>query len=266
MILSADQNLEDAIVELLLEERLSIKSLHGKLSSTTKISPRAVYKSVKKLIDATVLIKAGQRLMVNEEWKRTVGERLRLTTIPQPSLGERISYTFNTFENLDAFWKTIVLPMEEAASAKEVLFYSAHNFWVSIPARLGSEDAYYRHFNPSQHGFFTVGGESEADREFKRVYQSDFFQIDTRNIPLLRRSDHITLIDSLVITVRLTKNTTKQLDELYTSNKTAGALLPELLEIFSTPGTIRFVIENNPLKAKKLKKLLSRNFYFPQTR
>jgi len=266
MLFSRSIDLEDRIIELLLEERLTLKSLHSKLTSEEKsLSLRAIYKTVDKLIAAKVLLKVGKRVMVDEEWLRRVGEKLRVTSVPAPSVGERITYTFTSTENLDAFWKTVVLPIEETAPSKEIFFYNPHNFWAYLPDRKESEEAYYQHFSKTgQRGFFTVGGAAEADGEYKREYQSEHLQIDLREVSALRRSEHLTLIGSLLITVRLGKTLVSRIDELYASNRSIKDILPELLAICQNPGSIKFIIENNPLKAKKLKKLLARNFYFPQ--
>jgi hypothetical protein len=64
--------------------------------------------------------------------------------------------------------------------------------------------------------------------------------------------------------VRLSRKTTVRIDELYAKGQTIKDMLPELLTISRAPGSIRFILENDSLKAKKLRKLLARNFYFPQ--
>ncbi|MBI4088866.1 hypothetical protein HY415_02100 [Candidatus Kaiserbacteria bacterium] len=133
------------------------------------------------------------------------------------------------------------------------------------PARKKSEDAYYRHFSDAnRYGFFTVGGNSRADTEFKREYQNEHLQIDLRNIGYLRRTDHITILNSMIITVRLAKEVAERIEKLYASDREIKDILPEIIDICRKPGKIKFVLENNLLKAKKLKKILARNFYFKQ--
>lgn len=265
MIFSKTQELEDRIVEFVLTGRISVKSLHERLATEKKLSLRAVYKSVDKLIGAGVLIKVGKRLVMNEEWARGVARRLRTTTTLALSPGELIAYTFTSVEHLDAFWKTTVLPIEESTENRETFFYNPHNFWAYIPGRKDSETAYYKHFlEAKQQGFFVVGGDSEADKEFKRSYQSELLQIDTRNISSLRRTDHITVLGTTVITVRVPKKVAVRIDEIYASGMGIKDISSELVAICQTPGNMRFVIENNPRKAKELRKLLARNFYFLQ--
>jgi hypothetical protein len=264
VIFSSDETLEDRIISLTLGRKVRIKSLHTRLSSEEPVSLRAIYKAVDKLIEARVLLKAGKQVMVDEEWARRVGERLRPPPIPAPSAGEQLLYSFTSIEHLDAFWKSTVLPIEESMPNAETFLYSPHNFWAYIPDRKESEESYYRHFTGLNRGFFTIGGDSDADRGFKKQYQSEYLQIDTRDVASLRRTDHITVIGSLIITVRLLKNTAKCIDDLYVSGKEMEDFLPELLAVCAAPGKIKFTLENTPAKAKALRKVLARSFYFLQ--
>ncbi|OGG39899.1 hypothetical protein A2118_00765 [Candidatus Kaiserbacteria bacterium GWA2_50_9] len=263
MLFSTAKNAEDHVVELVANDRTTIKSLHARLDKERALSLRAMYKVINKLVDAGVLLKVGKQVMVDQEWAKRVGEMLNSASAPLLSDGERAVYTFISVEHLDAFWKTVVLPLEQSTSAREVFFYNPHNFWAYLPTRKESEDAYYRHFeNTKRYGFFTVGGHSGADAEFKREYQSDFLQTDLRNIASLRKTDHITIIGPIIITVRLAKEVAERIDKLYRLEKSMKDILPEIVRICQKPGKIRFVLENNPVKAGKLKKILARNFYF----
>lgn len=262
MLYSDKNDLEDQIVELTADSRMTIKSLHASLSEKAKLSLRAVYKSVHKLIGAGVLLKVGKHVMVDQEWAKRASEMLGSASAPLLSNDERAVYTFVSIEHLDAFWKTVMLPLEHSNLAHEIFFYNPHNFWAYLPARKQSEDAYYRRFSDKRYGFFTVGGDTQADNEFKRGYQNENLQIDLRSIISLRRTDHITILNSMVITVRLSKGVAERIDKLYASGESIDAILPEIVRICEKPGKIRFVIENNHKKAEEMRRMLARNFYF----
>ena len=162
-------------------------------------------------------------------------------------------------------------PFIEISSAKASALVSAYAGQVLSfrPAGVAddlmflSEKAYYQHFGAEKrYGFFTVGGNTTADAEFKREYQNEPLQIDLRDIKIFRRSDHVTIIKSMIITVRLTKGIAERIDQLYASGQGVEQILPEIILICKKPGKIRFVIENNRTKAEKMKKILARNFYF----
>jgi hypothetical protein len=264
MLYSRDSTVEDRIVELTTSTRASIKSLHEALAREHSLTLRAVYKSVNKLIDAGVLLKVGKQVMVDQEWAKRVTETVGFASGPLLSEGERAAYTFTSVEHLDAFWKTVVLPLERMTGARESFFYNPHNFWAYLSARKESENRYYQHFSEAQYGFFTSGGESPADKELKKAYQSEYFQIDLRDISLFRRTDHITILDSFIITVRLGKKMADRIDTLYASGTDMGDILPKIEAICRKPGKIRFFLENNSSKASKLRKILARNFYIQQ--
>ena len=263
MLFSKNKTVEDKIIELCLRDAATTQFLHTELKKDDKVSLRAVYKAVDKLLKAGVLVKAGRRLAVDSEWVRRVGEGMKAEAVIVPLKGERISYTFTSLERLDAFWMRIVLPVEDSIKKPEVFFYNPHNFWAYIPEREESERLYYQSFSHAKKtAFFTIGGETIADQEFKKLYQSAFLQIDTRDIKSLRRTDHITVIGSLIITARLSKKAASRLDGLYFSGKSIKDILSEILEIFGPKEKIRCILENDHVRADKLRKLLSKNFYF----
>ncbi len=263
MIYGNKKHLEDRVVELLAEDSKSIASLHQTLADKEEgVSLRAIYKSVHGLIDAGVVLKVGRRIMLDQEWVKRLGEMLGSVSAPALSVKERAVYTFTSFEHLDAFWKTVMIPLEHSHSADEIFFYNPHNFWAYLPARKQSEDAYYQHFSGKQYGFFTIGGDTQADIEFKRGYQNENLQIDLRDTTLFRRTDHVTIVKSMIITVRLAKGIAERIDKLYASGEGIENILPEIVQICRKPGKIRFLIENNQTKAEKMKRMLARNFYF----
>ncbi|TSC71000.1 MAG: hypothetical protein G01um101449_214 [Parcubacteria group bacterium Gr01-1014_49] len=262
MIYGSQKRLEDRIVELLAAGRKSVSSLYQTLAVSDNLSLRAVYKSVHSLMGAGVVLKVGKQVMLDQEWAKHVVEMLNSGFAPALSAEERAVYTFTSIEHLDAFWKTVMIPLEHSLSAVEIFFYNPHNFWAYLPARKQSEDAYYQHFlKEKRYGFFTIGGNSEADIEFKREYQNEHLQIDLREIKYFRRTDHITIIDSMIITVRLAKGVAERIDKVYASGKSMENMLPEIVRVCQKPGKIRFVIENNPKKSEKIRRVLAKNFY-----
>ncbi|MBI2409864.1 hypothetical protein HYV30_02360 [Candidatus Kaiserbacteria bacterium] len=264
MLYSKDIELEDKVIESLAAGSMSINAIHSRLGKDTKVSLRAVYKAIDKLRKAGVLLKAGKRVLIDQEWAKRVEEKFN-AIVPAFLLqkGERAVYSFTSIENLDAFWKTIVLPLERSVPNGEIFFYNPHNFWAYMPARKESEDAYYRHFaETNRFGFFTVGGDTAADIEFKRAYQNDRLQIDLQPIAALGRRDHITVVGPFIITVRLAKGIAERIDELYASGEGIEYLLLAISQTCERPGKVRFVLENNPARASELRRLLAKNFYF----
>lgn len=262
MLLSRSQTLEDKIVQTLWASPLQIKDLHARVGKS--VSLRAVYKAVSSLIKASVLIKVGKTVWVDQEWVQSLRERFS-ETLPLIGPGERVAYTFASLEHLDAFWKTVALQLEGYEREEQPFFYNPHNFWAYLPERKASEDAYYARFlRDKKSAYFTVGGTTVADREFKQAYQNKFFQIDARPIIGFGRRNHITVYGNFVITARLSTLLAARLDTLYESGKPLGKLLPEIISTCAKPESIRLVFEHNAGKAKKITNVLSANFYLPR--
>lgn len=240
---------------------MPIKALHARVFPDHPVSQRAVYKAVHSLVEAGVLIKAGGRILVDQEWMREVKSNLA-STLPLLGAGERATYAFASIGHLDAFWKGMVLQLEELEGV-QTFFYNPHNFWAYVPERKKSEDAYYAHFaQTKRHAFMVMGGINMADMDFKRTYQNDYFQIDARPVASLGRRDHITVMGDLVLTARVSKQLADKLDALYGSGQPVSQLQPSIVEAYRTPQRIRLMLEHNAQKAKKLRKLLSKNFVF----
>jgi len=262
MLYAGSNEIEERVVELLAEERATIKSLTANLNKGERVSLRGVYKAVHNLIEAGVVLKVGKRVMLNHEWAQSVADKLGTPVVPLIATGEWAVYTFTSLDHLDAFWKTTILPLEQSLSAREVFIYNPHSFWIHLPARKESEDAFFAHFGADQQGFLTIGGEFAGDLALKRAYQNEYLQIELKNIGSFRRTDHVTILGPYVITTRLSKAVSERMDALYASGRSVEEFLPELLQICAKPGKIRFVLENNPTKAEKLRRTLSKDFYF----
>src|SRR4051812_47784721 len=98
MLFSTKETIEDRILRLLIKDPLEIKDIHSRLFKAGQLSLRAVYKAVNALIDEGVLLKAGKRVFVDQEWMRRVREQL-LPALPSLTAGERVVYTFASIEH-----------------------------------------------------------------------------------------------------------------------------------------------------------------------
>lgn len=262
MIFSSQKNLEDIVLEYLLTRPQTVKSIHAHiLKIHTDVTLRAVYKAVHKLIDASVVIKVGKEITLNKEWTQTVVNKLgHISSLPRLSIGESLVYTLTSPSHIDTYWKTILSSLPTMSPNETVFFYNPHDFWIFIPDRRESEDNFYKSFEKDkQYGFFTIGGISNLDMDFKRQYRSAYLKINLEPIQKIKRTDHITVRGSHIITVKLPLSIARKVDMFYQDNK-KEKLIGLLQENFK----VKIKIEHKPHKATRLRKLLGKNFYIPK--
>lgn len=262
MLLSKNRTLEDRLVEYVLEHHSPVLALHARLQRDgVLVTQRAVYKAVKQLIVGGVMVKAGGRVRIDKEWARMVRERLTSSSTPILSRGEKMTYTFVSLSHLDAFWKTIMLELESTVAFNEIFFYNPHNFWAYMPERKESEDRYYAGFSgATKRGYFVVGGESALDMAFKTTYQNRFFQVDARNIKAIPRTDHISVFGDFVLTVRLSKTLAARIDTVYAAHLSRADTIAAITDAWKDVPGARFILENNPGMAKRVRHMLLTNF------
>lgn len=262
MIFSAQKDLEDIILEDLLTKAHTAKSIHTYILQLRKdVTLRAVYKAVHKLIDAGVVIKVGKEIILNKEWTQTVIDKLGQTSsLHQLSTGESIIYTLTSPTHMDTYWKTIFSSLPAISYNEPVFFYNPHDFWIFVPGRQQSEDVFYKNFAKDKtHCFFTIGGTSELDMDFKRQYRSDYLKINLEPIRKFKRTEHVTVWGSHIITVILPLPVARKVDIFYQDNNKE-----KLIDLLQENFKVKIKIEHKPRKAKKLRKLLSKNFYIPK--
>ncbi|PIP87389.1 hypothetical protein COW81_00375 [Candidatus Campbellbacteria bacterium CG22_combo_CG10-13_8_21_14_all_36_13] len=71
-------------------------------------------------------------------------------------------------------------------------------------------------------------------------------------------------IGDFVVTTRITDDLAEKIDRLYKNVSEEDLAIKKLQEIFKNPGPLSVKLENNPKKARALRKKLSKNFYIPK--
>jgi hypothetical protein len=266
MLYTKNNELEDIIIELLVGTRASMKCLHERLKKERGIhvSLRAVYKTVTTLKESGVIVKAGKEVFINREWLQQLQKKLTQNRpLFEIAEGERIVYFFNSSAQMDSFWKTFVDSLSVRDPRYPVYFYNPHAIWILIPERVKSELAYYASFASEQkYGFYVIGGTTPLDKEMRRTVESAYLQIDLSCVPSFTRKDHITVFAHYVITVSIPLRLGEQIDQLYMCGDVKNTK-QEIQALITKPFRAKVTIEYNTLKAKRLRKKLSKNFLIP---
>lgn len=266
MLFSDNKSLEDLVIELLLGQEITVKNLYRQVleKHDESVTIQAVYKVINQLIDAGVVLKVGKIITISREWTDTVARQFNQQTLPLITEGESITYNFRSFSHLDAYWKTLTMQLLHLDDQFPVFFYVPHDFWILIPDRQASEERYYESFNQKQaYAYYLIGGETTADKAFKKQYTTEYMRIDLDSKANFKRTRHYTVIENFIVTTELTSGSAEIIDNLYKNCHSLQELETKLQPIFNRDQRLRIKLEHKADKARKLRKKISRNFYVP---
>lgn len=267
MILGTKKTLNDHITEALLGKPLSVHEIQAYLIiKNTHVTVQGIYKALRELISEDVIVKHQKTYAVSTIWRDKINQ---LTSTRDYSFklspNEKVSYTFNKLEYIDAFWKHSLNDLDKEVGDCPTFDFCPHNFWLFVPGRYESEIEYVTSFLIKKMYFFSIiGGTTKYDQERKKEYTHEYHKIHLDTSIDFNRRDHITVMGPYIITIRISLNLAKQTDELYDSKLDQESFQNSLRKAFKKPGTILMTIEHKQQKAKKLRKRIAKDFYVPR--
>ncbi len=267
MLFTNRESLEDIIIRLISKGKTTPEQLYIDISNNEKnCTIQAVYKALRFLVKSAVLVKSGKQLEISKEWLETISQAFNTqTTLPQLADGEAAIYNYKSLVNLDGYWKHLMKALDDQFQNSPVFLYSPYHIWYHISERTQSEADYFNGFQTNQHyGFFVIGNSSAIDQSFKKKFQSDYLQIDTWGKSNLKKDNYLTIIDDFIVDTILDKKLTRAIESYYFSNLPLEQATGRLNQVLSAPSKSKIKIERNSKKAKKLRKLLSKNFFIPK--
>ncbi len=267
MIFATNESLEDSIIRLLSDKSASPQEIYELILSEGKNpSIQAVYKAIRSLTKASVIVKSGKYISISREWsEKFIALLASPSSLPPLAEGESVSYSYNSLVNLDAYWKHLMKSLEERYSGHPAIIYNPFGIWLHLAERLRSETDYLNAFErEKRYGFLVIGNGSVFDAHLKQSFQNDYLQIDTWQKSSFKTNEYFTVIGDYVITTKIGEKLHKKILDFYKNSSTkenASALLNKLLQ---TPDKAKIKLEHTTKKAKALRKQLLKNFYLPR--
>jgi DNA-binding Lrp family transcriptional regulator len=258
--------LDDIIVKSLLENgEQEITDLYNSLNSqgqTTTI--QGVYKRIRQLIVAGVILKTKKTVTINSEWAENLQNLLEnVLRTPGLKTGESIVYSFKKLGPLDAYWKHIMAPLEKSFFGYPIFLYNPYEIWIELSDRKDSERDYFQAFTKERrHCFCSLGKQNYRNQDFKKEYQDDYLQVSVGNEVFSDR-DYVAVIADYIITTKLTPALAKSINLIYSSDNT-NEVSEKINNLFANSTAIKLKVERNENKAKKLRKKISKDFYIPK--
>lgn len=258
--------LDDLIIKNLLinGEQEADEILKELTSGGHNVTLQAIYKRLRNLLKADIILKNKKSITINNEWKNNLINLLESNTnIPKLKTGESIIYSFKELSSIDAYWKHTMTPIEKYFFNQPVFLYNPYELWIELPDRRQSEIDYIKKFTiDKRYCFFLLGKENTQHKDFKQLYQSDYMRISLKAKGFSDR-DFIAVVADYIVTTKLSPAIVKTIENIYTSTKPED-LSKKIEKIFAKSAAIKLKIERNENKAKKLRKKISKDFYVPK--
>ncbi len=265
MLLSHNESTEDLLVKILSRKECGALELQTMLEKAhdKKITLPALYRAIKKLVDDGVVVKKATLFTVNREWEQNLVQYFTTESSLTFSEGEHASYSFRSLSALDAYWKHTITQLRTMLDDTPIFFYNTHVVWLHLADRKESQTNYLNSFDEEKrYAGFVVGGSTSVDKQFKKVFNRTYLQVDLRHIPSIKH-DSVTVHGEYLVTVKFTKRTTDFVEWLYTNHKTILELEDGLKKSLEAKLSVKMTIERNAKKADKVRKILAKNFYIP---
>lgn len=134
---------------------VSVGELHTMLRKRRMpITLQHLYRTVNRLVDEQIVIKAGTQLSVNLMWlsylqffadrsKKTLLDARSAEVVFPLKEGERRTFTCNSLLDLQALWNHLLVRLHRAAPARHLLKYYSHAWWQI--GRYALDPAFYRY-------------------------------------------------------------------------------------------------------------------------
>lgn len=206
--------------------RLSALEIQAALSGLGKrVSLRAVYKSLARLMEAGVVVKYRDQFSPSLVWILSRLEQterlfeLQLQAVRSgdilPKEGETRRWKFNDLVRMDKFWVQLIVLLFQTSSSK-VMFEWIPRFWFDlIHAELDQETQ--RVLGDGQnHLYMIIGGDSYLDRLPSKEWSPTVYSWSYAQGPFhSERQKYYCVIDDVVLTVTLNHHLAATIDTLF---------------------------------------------------
>ncbi|MDB5260173.1 MAG: hypothetical protein JWN37_404 [Candidatus Nomurabacteria bacterium] len=242
------------------------------------VTSQGIYKALRTLKNQQIVLVSKKEAVLNQSWLQDIQKFALLAEhayrtpsgdghFLQMGDGDKITYEFKNPILVDAFWNHVLYVLFDALPNIDRWYaYASHN-WFMI-ARKKEELSLRDYMNSREIKYlFTTGNKTPLDRAITKEFDGNMSQYYMRDSPLFENRPNnlgivLNIIGDYIIEARYDKDITNKIEKFYKENKViTNENIKELESIVSSPSKIRFIINRNKSKAKKLSTLLEKNFY-----
>ena len=276
MLLINNSSIEDLVCAELqrgpIESTLLIEQIKKLRPNTTK---QGVYAVLRQLRNAEVIVIHNKKVSFNVRWLKQVDQFFAVAAqnytegdLARDNFlnlkdGEKISYSFNSPTETDAFWghALIVLAESNIPVSEPVYLYNPHE-WFLI-ARQESERECIAIITKQRRFLLTAGSRTPLDKAVHKEFDDNMSQYEMLERSLFKKNNYyVNIVGDFLIEARIDLLIASQIDTLYRqTEKLDDGVVIKLKKIVGGKGRSKLSISRNSTKAEKIKKLLRKSFH-----
>ncbi len=242
--------------------------LLAQLQSVSPITKQGLYKALRELLGAEIIIKEARFYSLNKTWLtrlndfREVSEQnlgLRLPFAESTSKGRKV-ISFRSAEALDIYWSHMFLTLSEEYPDKALFFFNHHSFF-SIE-RPEAESYLINTIGKKRYRLMvTFGKQTKINQQFKKEVQNEHIQIAIDPAIVVPETDHLSIIGDYFITTRYDAGMMKKIDKLFSATDSYSTIDKKALHSILAAGKgLKIIITKDSRKATVWKRRLAKNF------
>lgn len=242
---------------------------------------QGVYKALRVLIEDKIVVKYRRNLMLNQIWLNKISKFLKQTdknyllkekqnekidTLDWMKDGSKISYVFNSYDALDRFHShTFSLIIKKTDPQAAIYVYNPHEWFVLKTNLKENEDYLFDWLKErDRQMYFTIGHGTVLDKNFRKNYSSEEFEIAIDEKTCYAENHYINVIGDYVIEMKNDIVFAKKLNAIYESSKSEDEASEKIKKLLRIKHGIKMVLSRDGNKAKKIKAKLGKNFLIPK--
>ncbi len=267
--------IEDLILQVLEHGAEDSKVLIEKIRvARPNTSKQAVYKALKKMRSDEVIVQTREQAALSVVWLKKLADfieraELNYKTTVNPGTnflnlkqGEKMSYTFKTFEATDMFWVHAFGILSEMLPHTVPLFlYNPHEWFLL--ARPESETFLFEGLKKAGKQVFVMAGNKDPlDVYAAKYFDGKILQYFATSTPPFPKSNYyVNVFGDFLIEVWLDEKTSELIDGFYKETKLFDENAKNnLLKIIARKGRNKLVINRNKRKADKIRNIFKKYF------
>ena len=269
------KKIEDLILEALVQgPQNTLILIHKVQIERPKTTKQAVYKALRVLQKNETIVQNREDASLSSLWLKklmdfTERAELNYKSSDRPNInflslrqGEKISYTFKTFEATDMFWAHAFDVLADVTPGRSPLFlYNPHEWFLL--ARPESETYLFDRTAQSGKNIFLISGNNDPlDMYVSKYFDGDKKQYYASPKVLFQKSNYyVNVFDDFLIEVLLDPKISDALDEVYKTTKVFDETIKaKMIEIIKASGKNKLVITRNRRKADQVRRVFKEYF------